>query len=204
MLICLYLFTKIKDQPPETASPVDETTSVETAQQLKHISAETSKRGTPVEFRFKKSNRTIVAEPSSLLSTISMQSNNSSSSQLISALKSMEAQLGPEISKQLVLDYSSKLKDPMRKTSVVVNKCVTNTKCQSGMNGLNGSNRNSCESNVTNEDLTSSVSDTSIISNISNMEQSPKKAPAALVDSALSTSKSSKLNKPAHELDADR
>lgn len=201
MLICLYLFTKIKYQLSET----DETTSVvETAQQLKPISAETTKAGAQVKFRIRKSNRTIVAEPSSLLSTISMQSNNSSSSQLISALKSMEVQLGPEISKQLVLDYSSKLKDPIRKTSVVVNKCVTNTKCHSGMNGLNGSNRNSCESNVTNEDLTSSVSDSSIISNISNMEHSPKKASAVLVDSAPSTSKPSKLNKSAHELDADR
>lgn len=130
-----------------------------------------------------------------------MQSNNSSSSQLVSALKSMEAQLGPEISKQLVLDYSTKLKDPMRKTSVAIDKCVTSLKVQSGMNGLNGSNRNSCESNVTNEDLTSSVSDTSIISNVSNIEQSPKKVPA---ESVISAPKSSKLSKPAHELDADR
>lgn len=76
-----------------------------------------------------------------------MQSGNSSSPQM-SANESLKAQLGPEISRQLIFDYSNKVKDPVRRTQQTL-----------------GSSRNSVESSITNEDLSSSISDTSITSN---------------------------------------
>jgi len=120
-----------------------------------------------VELR-RKGNK-ILAEPSVLLNSINMQNSNQTPPvQLISALKCMEAQLGPEITKQLILDYSSKLKDPVRK-------------------------QNANDSVIINEE--SSVSDTSITSSNSNKDQSPIKVEPV---------KSSKLQKPFQELDADR
>ena len=110
--------------------------------------------------------------------------NNSPSP--ISAIKNLEAQLGPEISRQLAFDYSSKLKDPVRRTTISSNTPAlpSNTK--------GTSNRNSIESGTTNDELTNSISDTSITSSTSNQ-------PSPQVNV-----KSSKLNKPPEQLDEER
>ncbi len=94
----------------------------------------------------------------------------------ISALKNFEAQIGPEISRQLTFDYSSKLKDPVRKPT------LTALKFNPERDSIDSANT------TANEDLSSSVSDTSIAS--AGHQDSPKP--------------NSKLNKPAHELDAER
>ena len=101
---------------------------------------------------------------------------NNGSNPAISAAKSMEMNLGPEITRQLIFDYSNKI--PVRKQSTIVS---TN------------SDRNSIDSNTTTEEISSSISDTSIASNSS--MNSPLK-PTKVVNS--------KLNKPIHELNAER
>lgn len=103
---------------------------------------------------------------------------NNGSNPLTSAAKSMEMQLGPEITRQLTFDYSNKIKDPVRKQSMIA---------------APNSDRNSIDSNTTNEEISSSISDTSIASNSS--MNSPLKSPKAV---------NLKLNKPLHELNAER